>query len=72
MAKPVNSTATEAQPLEWGIWESLGMVSFVIVWFVLAGWIFWHMFRAYRSVPKELEGIRIALERIADQLEKKG
>jgi len=56
---------------EMGFWEALGVFGFVVLWFGFFGWIMWQAFRAHRIVPKELEGIRTALERIADQLEKK-
>ena len=42
-------------------------VLFTLLWF---GFI-WKIIRAQLRVPKELAAIRVALERIADQMEKK-
>ena len=44
---------------------------FVLVFFGGFMWMGWKMMRAHYLVPKELKGIRFALERIADQLENK-
>lgn len=55
---------------EIGVLEGVGIAVAFLFWAIIMGWTFWLMFRAHRIVPKELKGIREALERIADQLEK--
>lgn len=56
-----------AQPMSGAEWIAVAAV-FVVV-YGLFGWFLWTMMRANRVGPRELKGIREALERIADRLD---
>lgn len=56
-----------AQPMSGAEWIAVAAV-FVVV-YGLFGWFLWTVMRANRVGPRELKGIREALERIADRLD---
>ncbi len=56
-----------AQPMSGAEWIAVAAI-FVVV-YGLFGWFLWTMMRANRVGPRELKGIREALERIADRLD---
>ena len=48
----------------------LGILFALVLFAAFFYFIWWKMIRAYITMPKELAGIRVALERIADAAEK--
>ena len=53
--------------------EILAMAGAFALWLALVSgfiWFFWKIIRAQLRVPEEMAGIRAALERIADSLDK--
>lgn len=54
---------------ELGLFPSIGLALFAVLWFGFFFWMVRDVFLAHRRVPKELKGIREALERIANRLE---
>lgn len=65
----VNTIPDPAVGSELGLLPSIGLVLFAILWFGFFFWMMRDMFLAHRRVPRELKGIREALERIANHLE---
>ncbi|MFZ5618020.1 MAG: hypothetical protein ACOZAA_11960 [Pseudomonadota bacterium] len=53
--------------------EIVGVIAAFAIWLAFAAffvWFFWRIIRAQLRMPEEMVGIRKALERIADRLER--
>ncbi len=67
LSNSLMASSSVSEPSWWAI--AGGFVIF-LGWFAFIIWMMGRIFSAYKTVPKELAGIRKALERIADRLEK--
>ncbi len=70
----MNEAVSTAKPIgEMPALEITAVVGGFALWLLIASfmiWFFWKVIRAQLRIPDEMAGIRTALERIADRLER--
>lgn len=73
----MEEVTAESVPVQFSDFSALEIAGMVFAWLALLALVgaffyffWWKMIRSYIQTPKELKGIRVALERIADNMEK--